>query len=83
MYITSDPKDKVYKDLLDLAFSECEQFILVVRQNARQGDIPSETMNNVLKGLSTFLIEKKNNTNGRGQDYGQEGIALDGNKSRP
>lgn len=33
MFINSDPKDHVYRDLIDLAFDTCDEFILVVRKD--------------------------------------------------
>lgn len=33
MFITSNPKDKIYRDLMDLAFDICDEFILVVRND--------------------------------------------------
>ncbi|MBU3184889.1 stage III sporulation protein AH [Clostridium estertheticum] len=33
MFIDNDPKDNVYKDLIDLAFEVCDTFILVVRES--------------------------------------------------
>lgn len=55
MFLTSDPKHKVYNDLLDFAFSVCDQFILVVRKDIKI----SKNADAVLESLSTFLIEKR------------------------
>ena len=33
MFIETNPKDKIYRDLIDLAFEICEEFILVVRHD--------------------------------------------------
>ena len=55
MFITSDPKDKVYRKLLDVAFGICDEFLLVVRN-----DIPASTNANlVLESLAAFLSEKR------------------------
>lgn len=55
MFIENNPEDKAYRDLIDLAFDTCDEFILVVRRNI---DI-SDNMNNVLKKLKPFLKEVK------------------------
>lgn len=55
MFITSDPKEKVYKDLLDYAFSVCDEFVLVVRKDISI----SKNAESVLESLSAFLSEKK------------------------
>lgn len=32
MFIQMNPKDKVYRDLIDLAFEICDEFVLVIRK---------------------------------------------------
>ncbi len=55
MFIDNNPENKVYRDLIDLAFDICDEFILVVR---RDMDI-SDNMDNVLEKLKPFLKEVK------------------------
>ena len=65
MFITSDPKDKVYKDLLDLAFSVCDEFILVVRSSISIFN----NVTDVLEKLYPFLKEKKEQSEWPGTKY--------------
>lgn len=57
MFICSDPRDDVYKNLIDLAFDVCNEFILVVRKE------PGLFMNNqgmlILDKLKGSLKEMK------------------------
>ncbi len=55
MFIENNPENKVYRDLIDLAFDICDEFILVVRRDI---DI-SDNMDNVLEKLKPFLKEVK------------------------
>lgn len=65
MFISSDPKNKVYKDLLDLAFSVCSRFILVVRKDINI----SRNAKSVLESLAPFLIEAKEQFEWPGTKY--------------
>ena len=55
LFITSDPKDDVYQDVIDKAFKYCDVFILVVRKDL----ILSSEAKFVLSSLSNSLIEIK------------------------
>jgi len=55
MFIENNPEDKIYRDLIDLAFDICDEFILVIR---RDMDI-SDNMNNVLEKLKPFLKNER------------------------
>lgn len=78
MFITSDPTHKVYKDLLDFAFSVSDQFILVVRKDIK---ISRKGMD-VLESLSAFLIEKREQFEWPGTRLGT-GTDCFGQKSEP
>lgn len=53
LFITSDPKDDVYQDVIDKAFKYCDEFILVVRKDL----FLSSQAKLVLRSLSNSLIE--------------------------
>lgn len=55
MYIASDPKGKVYQDLINFAFHICDEFILVIRPDMTV----SKYAKTVLVRLSPFLKEKR------------------------
>ncbi|AET67829.1 hypothetical protein Desor_2227 [Desulfosporosinus orientis DSM 765] len=53
LLITSDPRDEVYRDVIDKAFKYCDEFILVVRKDLSL----SSQAKLVLSSLSNSLIE--------------------------
>lgn len=55
IFISNDPKGKVYHDLIDLAFKCCDEFVLVLRKDI---DI-SNNARTVIEGLSSSLKEIK------------------------
>lgn len=55
MFIETNPKDKVYRELMDLAFEICDEFVLVVRNDM---DI-NANVNHVLEKLEPYLTEIK------------------------
>ncbi|EGW40872.1 hypothetical protein [Desulfosporosinus sp. OT] len=71
MFITDDPKGKVYQDLLDFAFSVCDQFIVVIRKDINI----TKDASAVLESLAPFLIAKREQFEwpgtrlGTGRDY--------------
>lgn len=54
MFLVSNPLNSAYKDLMDLAFDLCDEFILVVRKDG--GLYLSENGMNVLNLISHSLI---------------------------
>lgn len=57
MFIITDPKSDIYKNLIDLAFDICDEFILVVRKDA--GLNLNDYGKLVLEKLSSSLKEVK------------------------
>lgn len=55
MFIRTNPKDQVYRDLIDLAFEVCDTFILVVRNDISIND----NVNYILEQLEPYLKEVK------------------------
>lgn len=55
VFIAADPHGQVYRDLLELAFNRCDEFILVVRNTNGL----SKRAQILLKKLAPFLKEKK------------------------
>jgi hypothetical protein len=60
MIIASEPKNDVYRHLLDLAFDLCDEFILVVRKE--QSLELNENAKSVLEKLNDHLKEIKEQT---------------------
>jgi hypothetical protein len=60
MIITSEPKNDIYRRLLDLAFDLCDEFILVVRKE--QSLELNENAKSVLEKLNDHLKEIKEQT---------------------
>ncbi|EGW38005.1 hypothetical protein [Desulfosporosinus sp. OT] len=54
-FISTDPKGKVYHDLIDLAFQCCDEFILVARKDI---DV-SDNARTVIEKLTSSLKEIK------------------------
>lgn len=69
-FISTNPKGKVYQDLIDLAFECCDEFVLVVRQ---QNMYVSQNAKSVLEKLSCSLKEVK-------EQYEWPGTILGGGK---
>lgn len=55
MFIQTNPEDKTYRDLIDLAFEICDEFVLVVRKDVSIND----NINNILEKLQYSLKEVK------------------------
>ncbi|RXA21455.1 stage III sporulation protein AH [Methanosarcina sp. MSH10X1] len=55
MYITSEPKNDVYRRLIDLAFDLCDEFTLVIRKEIKLNDKGKS----ILEKLNDHLIEMK------------------------
>ncbi|MGA9188190.1 MAG: stage III sporulation protein AH [Methanosarcina sp.] len=55
--ITSEPKNDVYRLLVDLAFDLCDEFILVVRKDLCLKS--NDNAKSVLEKLNDYLIEMK------------------------
>jgi len=55
MFIKNNPKDKIYIELIDLAFEICEEFVLVVRDDITKAD----NVEKVLAKLQSSLKEVK------------------------
>lgn len=55
MYITSEPRNDVYRHLIDLAFDLCDEFILVIRKEIELND----NGKSILEKLKPYLIEMK------------------------
>jgi hypothetical protein len=55
MFIKKDPKDKAYRDLIDLAFDVCDTFMLVVRKDI----FFNQNVEYLLEELKDSLIEDK------------------------
>jgi len=55
MFIESEPKDKVYRDLIDLAFDICDEFLLVVRNDL----FFNQNVDYLLEKLKPSLIKTK------------------------
>ena len=55
MFIETNPKDKVYRDLIDLVFEICDEFVLVVRKDISV----TANVNHVLEKLQSSLKEVK------------------------
>ena len=53
MFIAGNPKDEVYKDIIDVAFEICDEFILVVRDDIGK----TNNINHVLEKLQSSLKE--------------------------
>jgi len=68
MFIETNPKDMTYRDLIDLAFEICDEFILVVRSEISKTD----NMYNVLWELQYSLREVKEQFEWPGTIYGGE-----------
>ena len=50
MFIESNPKGKVHRDLIDLVFEICDEFVLVVRKDMSV----TANVNNVLEKLQFY-----------------------------
>ncbi|MBZ9637768.1 stage III sporulation protein AH [Clostridium sp. FP1] len=72
MFIETNPREKIYRDLIDLAFEVCNEFVLVVRINM---DI-NTNINYVLEKLQPSLKEVKEQFEWPGTIYGGEQPAL-------
>ncbi|EGW41046.1 hypothetical protein [Desulfosporosinus sp. OT] len=79
MFITDDPKDKVYKDLLDFAFSVCDQFIVVIRKDINI----TKDASAVLESLAPFLIAKREQFEWPGTKLGTGRPDCFGQKAEP
>ena len=53
MFIETNPKDKVYRDLIDLAFEVCDEFVLVVRDDI----FSNQNVDYLLEELSSSIKE--------------------------
>lgn len=72
MFIKTNPKEKVYRDLIDLAFEVCNEFVLVVRS-----DMDTNTnINHVLEKLQPSLKQVKEQFEWPGTVYLGEKPAL-------
>lgn len=56
MFINKDPKDKVYNNLLNIAFDVCDEFMFVVKKPPHF-DEPGENILNLIKDLEPYLRE--------------------------
>ncbi|WP_461204952.1 stage III sporulation protein AH [Clostridium sp. DL1XJH146] len=56
--INSEPKDKVYRDLINLAFKVCDEFILVVRKDFKLSNEASSIMDKLQPYLKK--VKKQN-----------------------
>ena len=72
MFIESNPKGKVYRDLIDLAFEICDEFVLVVRKDISV----TANVNHVLEKLKSSLKEVKEQFEWPGTIYFGEEPAL-------
>jgi len=73
IFISTDPKGKVYHDLIDMAFQCCDEFILVVRKDI---DV-SNNARTVLERLSSSLKEIKEQFEWSGTRYfGEEAASV-------
>ncbi|MGH4120391.1 stage III sporulation protein AH [Clostridium sp.] len=68
MFIETNPREKIYRDLIDLAFEVCNEFVLVVRSDM---DI-NTNVNYVLEKLKPSLKEVKEQFEWPGTIYGGE-----------
>jgi len=66
MIITSDPKNDVYKSLIDLAFDVCDEFILVVHKES--GLICNDSGMLILQRLADSLKETTEQTKWAGTE---------------
>lgn len=55
MVIETNPKDKVYIDLIDLAFEICDEFVLVIKDDV----FSNQNVNYFLEELSSSTKEIK------------------------
>ena len=55
MLITSEPKNNIYRSLIDLAFDLCDEFILVLHKEYRIFD----SAKSIIEKLKPYLIEMK------------------------
>ena len=55
MFIETNPRDKVYIDLIDLAFEICDEFVFVVRDDV----FSNQNVNYLLEELSSSIKEIK------------------------
>lgn len=53
MYITSEPRNDVYRYLIDLAFDLCDEFILVTRKEIELND----NGKSILEKLKPYLMK--------------------------
>lgn len=72
MFIESNPKGKVYRDLIDLVFEICDEFVLVVRKDISV----TANVNHVLEKLQSSLKEVKEQFEWPGTIYFGEEPAL-------
>jgi hypothetical protein len=66
MIITSEPKNDVYRRLVDLAFDLCDEFILVVHEDLELND----NAKSVLEKLNDYLKEMKEQSEWAGTRLG-------------
>lgn len=65
MFIKSEPKGKIYNELIELAFEVCDEFILVLRSDI---DV-SKNANSVIESLSSSLKYSKDQFVWAGTEY--------------
>ena len=68
MFIETNPNNKIYRDLIDLAFEICDEFVLVVRPDISKND----NIHNVLWELQYSLKKVKEQFEWPGTIYGGE-----------
>ncbi len=69
--ITSEPKNDVYRHLIDLAFDLCDEFTLVIREEFKLNDKGKS----ILEKLNDHLIEMKKQSEWPGTILGCEDFA--------
>ncbi|OPJ60259.1 stage III sporulation protein AH [Clostridium chromiireducens] len=72
MFIEDNSKEKVYRDLIDLVFGICDEFILVIRKDISV----TVNVNHVLEKLQSSLKEVKEQFEWPGTEYFGEQPAL-------
>lgn len=66
MYVISEIKDKVYKDLIDYAFTKCDAVMFVIRKDLYIKEKSKDVINNFNKminftsKLNEYLLKKRN-----------------------
>lgn len=72
MFIETNPKERIYRDLIDLAFEICNEFVLVIRNDTSI----NANVNHVLEKLQPSLKEVKEQFEWPGTIYCGEQPAL-------